>query len=294
MKKRQSILSSMLITTAIVLAACGSTTGGASESVSSETSNPDESQTIVIGAQASDVQIWEYIAQTDAAKEAGVTLEVEEVNGGPQLNTATAEGEVDVNAFQSWAYLQSFNEESGADLTAFATTYLEPMGIYSDKFKAIEEVAEGSVVAIADNPSNASRGLLLLQAAGLITLPDDFDALGTTSDIIDNLKNLEFVEIDDTTGPRVLQDVDLVLIGNTIAMEGGLNVLEDSLFHEEISKDTKDNINILVTQKENADNEDILKLGELYHSEEVQEYIEEQFEGTKVPVQEEISYLEEQ
>lgn len=293
MKKRQSILSSMLITTAIVLAACGSTTGGASESVSSETSNPDESQTIVIGAQASDVQIWEYIAQTDAAKEAGVTLEVEEVNGGPQLNTATVEGEVDVNAFQSWAYLKSFNEESGADLTAFATTYLEPMGIYSDKFKAIEEVAEGSVVAIADNPSNASRGLLLLQAAGLITLPDDFDALGTTSDIIDNPKNLEFVEIDDTTGPRVLQDVDLVLIGNTIAMEGGLNVLEDSLFHEEISKDTKDNINILVTQKENADNEDILKLGELYHSEEAQEYIEEQFEGTKVPVQEEISYLEE-
>lgn len=293
MKKRQSILSSLLITTAIVLAACGSTTGGASESVSSETSNPDESQTIVIGAQASDVQIWEYIAQTDAAKEAGVTLEVEEVNGGPQLNTATVEGEVDVNAFQSWAYLKSFNEESGADLTAFATTYLEPMGIYSDKFKAIEEVAEGSVVAIADNPSNASRGLLLLQAAGLITLPDEFDALGTTSDIIDNPKNLEFVEIDDTTGPRVLQDVDLVLIGNTIAMEGGLNVLEDSLFHEEISKDTKDNINILVTQKENADNEDILKLGELYHSEEAQEYIEEQFEGTKVPVQEEISYLEE-
>lgn len=293
MKKRQSILSSMLITTAIVLAACGSRTGGASESVSSETSNPDESQTIVIGAQASDVQIWEYIAQTDAAKEAGVTLEVEEVNGGPQLNTATVEGEVDVNAFQSWAYLKSFNEESGADLTAFATTYLEPMGIYSDKFKAIEEVAEGSVVAIADNPSNASRGLLLLQAAGLITLPDEFDALGTTSDIIDNPKNLEFVEIDDTTGPRVLQDVDLVLIGNTIAMEGGLNVLEDSLFHEEISKDTKDNINILVTQKENADNEDILKLGELYHSEEAQEYIEEQFEGTKVPVQEEISYLEE-
>lgn len=293
MKKRQSILSSMLITTAIVLAACGSTTGGASESLSSETSNPDESQTIVIGAQASDVQIWEYIAQTDAAKEAGVTLEVEEVNGGPQLNTATVEGEVDVNAFQSWAYLKSFNEESGADLTAFATTYLEPMGIYSDKFKAIEEVAEGSVVAIADNPSNASRGLLLLQAAGLITLPDEFDALGTTSDIIDNPKNLEFVEIDDTTGPRVLQDVDLVLIGNTIAMEGGLNVLEDSLFHEEISKDTKDNINILVTQKENADNEDILKLGELYHSEEAQEYIEEQFEGTKVPVQEEISYLEE-
>lgn len=104
---------------------------------------------------------------------------------------------------------------------------------------------------------------------------------------------MEFVEIDDTTGPRVLQDVDLVLIGNTVAMEGGLNVLEDAQFYEQINEDTKDNINILVTQKENADNEDLLKLGELYHSEEVQNYIEEQFEGTKVPVQKEISYLEE-
>ncbi|MEG0288800.1 MAG: MetQ/NlpA family ABC transporter substrate-binding protein, partial [Carnobacterium sp.] len=135
MKKRQSVLSFILITTTLVLAACGST-GDASETKSSK-SDSNESQTIVIGAQASDVQIWEYIAQSDAAKEAGVTLEVEEVSGGPQLNTATVEGEVDVNAFQSWAYLNSFNEESGSDLTAFATTYLEPMGIYTDKFDAI-------------------------------------------------------------------------------------------------------------------------------------------------------------
>lgn len=290
MKKRQSVLSSILITTALVLAACSST-GDASETESSK-NDSSESQTIVIGAQASDVQIWEYIARSDAAKEAGVTLEVEEVNGGPQLNTATVEGEVDVNAFQSWAYLNSFNEESGSDLTAFATTYLEPMGIYTDKFDAIKDVSEGSVVAIADNPSNASRGLLLLEAAGLITLPDDFDALGTTSDIIENPKNLTFVEIDDTTGPRVLQDVDLVLIGNTVALEGGLNVLEDSIFHEEINDETKNNVNILVAQKANAANEDVLKLGELYHDEEVQEYIEEQFDGTKVPVKKDISYLE--
>ena len=292
MKKRQSILSFILITTTLVLGACSSTEG-ASENASSKKDGSNESQPIVVGSQAADFQIWEFIAQSDAAKEAGITLEVEEVDGGPQLNTATVEGEVDVNAFQSWAYLESFNEESGSDLAAFATTYLEPMGIYSDKVDSVEDVTEGLVVAIADNPSNASRGLLLLEAAGLITLPDDFDVLGTTSDIIDNPKNLTFVEIDDTTGPRVIQDVDLVLIGNTIAMEGGLNVLEDSIFHEEITDETKANVNILVTQKENADNEDILKLGELYHDEEVQEYIEKQFDGTKVPVQKDISYLEE-
>lgn len=107
-----------------------------------------------------------------------------------------------MNAFQSWAYLQSFNEQTGAELTAFATTYLEPMGVYSDKYTALEEIPDGAIVAIADNPSNASRGLLLLQAAGLLTLTDDFDALGTTADIVENPKNLEFA-IDHTTGQRV-------------------------------------------------------------------------------------------
>lgn len=198
-----------------------------------------------------------------------------------------------MNAFQSWTYLQSFNEQTGAELTAFATTYLEPMGVYSEKYTTLEEIPDGAVVAIADNPSNASRGLLLLQAAGLLTLTDDFDALGTTADIVGNPKNLEFVEIDDTTGPRVLADVDLALISNSVALEGGLNVLEDSLYYEEVSEDTKNNINILVTQKENAEDSDILKLAELYHSDEVQDYIAEEFGGTKVAVQKEISYLEE-
>lgn len=275
----------ILASTALLLGACS-----AGSATTAEEAGEDD--VIVVGSQASDAQIWEFIAQSDAAEEAGLTIEVEEIDGGPQLNAATVDGSVDVNAFQSWAYLQSFNEESGADLTAIATTYLEPMGIYSEKHTSLQELPEGAVVAIADNPSNASRGLLLLQAAGLITLPEDFDALGTTSDILENPKNLQFVEIDDTTGPRVLADVDIALISNTVALEGGLNVLEDSLFYEEVGEDTKNNINILVTQSESAEDPELQKLGNLYHSEEVQEYIKEQFGGTKVPVQVEISELE--
>ncbi len=41
-------------------------------------------------------------------------------------------------------------------------------------------------------------------------------------------------EIDDTTGPRVLKSTDLVLIGNTIALTGHLNVLKDSIYHEQV------------------------------------------------------------
>ncbi len=39
------------------------------------------------------------------------------------------------------------------------------------------------------------------------------------SDIVENKKNLEFLLIDDTTSVRVLDDTDLIAIGNTIALE---------------------------------------------------------------------------
>ncbi|MGP6147550.1 MetQ/NlpA family ABC transporter substrate-binding protein [Jeotgalibaca sp. A122] len=284
MNKKQWLLGLSLAGASMILGAC--TAGNA------ESKEAIKNEVITVGSQSSDADIWRYIADSEAAKEMGITLEIEEIDGGPQLNMATVDEEVDVNAFQSWAYLQSFNEESGDQLTAFATTYLEPMGIYSSQYTSLDELPNGAEVAIADNPSNASRGLLLLQAAGLITLTEDFDSFGTPSDIIENPKNLVFTEIDDTTGPRVLPDVAIALISNSIALEGGLNVLDDSLFYEEVSEDTKQNVNILVTQPEKANDEAILKLGEIYHSEEVQAYIKDEFGGTKVPVQLEIEELE--
>lgn len=284
MNKKQWLLGLSLAGASMILGAC--TAGNA------ESKEAIKNEVITVGSQSSDADIWRYIADSEAAKEMGITLEIEEIDGGPQLNMATVDEEVDVNAFQSWAYLQSFNEESGDQLNAFATTYLEPMGIYSSQYTSLDELPNGAEVAIADNPSNASRGLLLLQAAGLITLTEDFDSFGTPSDIIENPKNLVFTEIDDTTGPRVLPDVAIALISNSIALEGGLNVLDDSLFYEEVSEDTKQNVNILVTQPEKANDEAILKLGEIYHSEEVQAYIKDEFGGTKVPVQLEIEELE--
>ncbi|ASA21459.1 MetQ/NlpA family ABC transporter substrate-binding protein [Paenibacillus donghaensis] len=279
MRKISAILLTMTIL--LVIAGCGS-------------KNNSAAGELVIGSMGSDAQIWKHIAESQAAKDAGLKLEVKEISDGVPLNNATKEGEVDVNAFQSWAYLVSYNKDSKANLVAFDTTYLEPMGIYSDKIKNLADVPEGAEVAIANNPANTARGLKLLEAAGLITLKADFDnGTGSVNDIDSNPKQLSFTLIDDTTGPRVIKDVDLVLIGNTIALEGGLNVLEDSLYYEEISEATKNNINILVTTADKQDNEDIQKLSALYHSEDTQNYIKENFGGTKVEVKKPISYLEE-
>lgn len=277
-----------LVSAGLLLVGCGQQ----AETRTEDQKEQAETERVVIGSVGSDAQIWKFIADLDATREAGLTIEVKEIDSGPQLNTATVDGEVDVNAFQSLGYLLSFNQDSETALVPIATTYMEPMGIYSDKYEALSEVPEEATVALADNPANTARGLRLLEAAGLITLSADFDnGTGTPSDVSDNPKNLSFRLIDDTTGPRILQDVDLALISNTVAFEGGLNVLTDSLYKEEIDQNTKTSINVLVTTKDRQAEPALQKLAALYHSQAVKDYIEENFGGTKVAVQEEIEPL---
>ncbi|MCT3442637.1 metal ABC transporter substrate-binding protein, partial [Limosilactobacillus fermentum] len=113
-----------------------------------------------------------------------------------------------------------------------------------------------------------------------------------TNEIASNPRHFKFEEIDDTTGPRVLNSVDAVLIGNTIALTGHLNVLTDSIYHEKIDQTTKNNINILATAKKNAHNQTYLKLVKLYHNQQIQEWIKKKYQGTKVEVNKPLSYLE--
>lgn len=256
------------------------------------TSKSADNPTITVGSQGSDYDIWNHIAASKQAKKLGLKIKTKQIADGVQLNNATAQGSVDVNAFQSYAYLAAYNKEHPhSQLAALGTTYLEPLGIYSEKYKQINKIPNGAAVAIANNPANTARGLLLLQSAGLIKLKKNFGALGNTNDIAANPKHLKFKEIDDTTGPRVLHTVDVVLISNTVALEGHLNVLKDSIFHEKINSSTRSNINILATAKKNKNNQNYKKLVKLYHEPAIQKYIKSQYNGTKVEVQKPLSYL---
>ena len=253
---------------------------------------------VTVSSIGSDYDVWKFIAESEEAKKAGLEIEVKEIDGGLPLNKSVADGIVDANAFQSLGYLDAFNKESDNALVPIGTTYMfkhllttyiEPMGIYSKKYKKIEEVKEGAVVALADNPANTTRALRLLESAGLIKLKPDFDdGVGTPDDVIENPKKLEFKLIDDTTAVRVLDDVDLSIIGNTIALEGGLNVLKDAIYKEEINDSTKSRINVIAVKKGREKDENLLKLVELYHTPKVQEFIKEKFEGTKVEVKKDI------
>ena len=283
----KTITKSLLALSAVVaLAACSNQT----TSNSTTSNSKSELKTVKVASVGSDAEIWRHIAETDQAKKAGLKIEVEELNGGVPLNQAVAEGSVDANAFQSIGYLYGFNASNSSKLTPIGTTYIEPMGLYSKKVKSLNDLPNGAKIAIPDNPYNTTRALRLLETAGLIKLSADFkEGTGTPSDIVENKKNFEFLLIDDTTSVRVLDDADLIAIGNTIALEGGLNVLKDALFYEKADESTITSINVIVVKCGNESNDDYKKLVDLYHDADVQKFISDKFQGTKVEVKKPIS-----
>ena len=97
-----------LVSAGLLLVGCGQQV----ETRTEDQKEQGETEKVVIGSVGSDAQIWKFIADLDATREAGLTIEVKEIDSGPQLNTATVDGEVDVNAFQSLGYLLSFNQDS--------------------------------------------------------------------------------------------------------------------------------------------------------------------------------------
>ncbi|MDC4186544.1 MetQ/NlpA family ABC transporter substrate-binding protein [Loigolactobacillus coryniformis] len=253
----------------------------------------EAASSITVGSLTSDAVIWRHIAKSPQAKKAGLKIKVREVSDPVGLNTATARGEIDVNAFQSVSYLKAYNHENKgkAQLAMLGTTYLEPMGIYSKKLKSLKQLKDGATVALANNPANTSRGLALLQTAGLIKLKANFNANSNETAISQNPHHLKFKEIDDNTGPRVLGDVDIALISNSVALAGHLNILKDSLFHEKVNQSTKQDINVIATSTKNKHQAEYKKLVKLYHDPTIQKWIDHKFAGTKVEVQKPLSYL---
>ncbi len=255
-------------------------------------SDTTKEHTVVMASTGSDADIWRFIASLPETKQAGIKLEVKNFTDYVAMNSAVANKEVDINAFQSYAYLVAFNESNKDKIVPVSTTYLEPMGIYSSKVKKVEEFNNGATIAIPNDAANEARALLLLQSAGVLKLKADFNpATGTPNDIIENAKKVVIKPIQMATAVRVKDEVDAIVLGNTLAMEGGLNVLKDSIYYEPVDQSTKLNVNILATAESRKDDPILQKVGALYHTEAVNQYVQKNFGGTKIDVNKPITYL---
>lgn len=267
MKKITALL--LLALTVLILAACGS----------GEEAGADGNRKITLGISGSDTTIWDHVAEK-AAKE-GIDLEIVTFSDYVAPNIALSEGELDLNAFQTISYFDEFVAEHKIDIVPIGSTVIAPMGLYSEKFKSIEELPQGAQIALPNEATNMGRGLLLLQEAGLIKLSDDAGLTGTAEDIIENPKNIELVPMISGQTPRAMADVAASIINNGIAVDAGLNPTEDPIARE--SNTAKPYINLIAASKENADDPDYLKIVELYQQEDTKDFIIEHTKGAQIP-----------
>lgn len=215
------------------------------------------------------------LIKDDLEKE-GITLEIEEFTDYVTPNLALAEGDLDANFFQHEPYMEDFKKENDIDIVSIGAVHIELMGLYSSKYESIDEIEEGAEIAIPNDATNGGRALLLLADAGIITLSEDATILATENDIVENPKNLKFTPLEAAQLPRVLDDVDGAIINGNYALEAGLSPLKDGILVE--SKNSP-YANIVAVRAGEENEEKFIKLMEALQSDEVREFIENNYEG---------------
>ena len=270
----------LALSLSLSLTACGGD-GGANTTDDDTSSDADAAETVTLTVAASPTPHAEILKQcVPILKEQGIDLVVNEYSDYVIPNTAVEDGDEDANYFQHIPYLDDFNATRGTHLVNVAAVHIEPMGVYAGKTASLEELADGATIAVPSDATNEGRALLLLETQGLIKLADSTHLSSTPNDIVENPKNLEFVEMEAAQIPSSLADVDLAVINSNYALGAGLNPTEDALVLESADSPY---VNVLVVKEGNEETPAVLALIEALHSDTIRTYIEETYGGAVIP-----------
>ncbi|MEK5444232.1 MetQ/NlpA family ABC transporter substrate-binding protein [Fredinandcohnia sp. FSL W7-1320] len=266
----------ILLLVAFVITACGSSASNDGESKDSAV----ESKDIKIGATAGPYSDMAKKALKPGLEELGYTVEIVEFSDYIQPNKALDNGDIQANLFQHTIYLENFEKENNMDLTALINVPTAPMGIYSNVYKSIDEVKEGSTVTLPNDPTNAARALNTLRDAGLITIAKDADPLTVSEkDIDENKKNLKFQPIEAGQLPRSVESADLAAVPGNFALAAKMNLL-DALTLEDMSDSYR---NVVAISAKNNDSQFAKDLKAVVESEDFEKVIDEEFKGFGKP-----------
>lgn len=247
-----------------------------------DASKAEETEPIKIGVVGEVNEVWDFVKEKLAAD--GVEIELIKFSDYATPNVALAEGELDLNSFQTKIFMDSFNEDHGENLVAIADTVIAPLGIYSSSIQDISEIKENDVIAIPNDVSNEGRALLLLQTAGLIEVDPSKGQIPVVEDITSNPLNLTFETLDSSQTARALDDVTASVINSGMAVDAGFIPTEDAVFLEPVTESSDPYYNAIVSREEDKDNEVFKKIIEAYQAEDTKEVIAETSKGSSIPV----------
>lgn len=288
MKKYLSFL--LFSALVLVLAACGTseepaTDAPATDAGETETAEPTK---LVIGASNGLHDLILEKAKPILAEQ-GIELDIKPYQDYVMPNQDLESGELDANYFQHIPYFENQIADNGYNFTNAGGVHVEPIAIYSQKYKSLSELPDGATIIMSNSVTDQGRILGILEDEGLIKLKEGVErSVATLDDIAENPKNLV---IDANSAPEMLVpyyeegEGDAIAINSNFAIDAQIKPNEESIAIES-TESAYTYANIIATRAGDEKSEAITKLLEVLRSKDVQDFIISEWGGAVVPVSE--------
>lgn len=259
---------------AVTLAACGS---------SSKSSGGDDKKITVVASPAPHAEILE--AAKPLLEKEGYELDINVVNDYVTPNKIVFDGDADANYFQHTPYLDKFNKDNNEDLVSVGNVHIEPLAMYSKKYKSIKDLPENATVYASTNPAEVGRFIDLFVQNGLMKLKDGVDPVtAQLSDIAENPKN---IQIKTEIAPEFLvktyenEEGDAVIINSNFAIDANLSPVKDSIAVEDQSSPYA---NLIAVKPADKDKDKVKALIKVLQGDDIKKFIEDKYkDGSVIP-----------
>lgn len=251
------------------------------ESTDSADANAADGEKVVLKAVCDLTPHSEILnAASDLLAAEGIELDIVSTTWDATWNDMLIDGEIDFAYFMHVPAMESIEEEMGADLYSMGGVHVEPYACFSDKYATKEELPENAVIAIPNDSSNEYRALKVLEAEGFLKLDPEMTAIDASIQKVDEyLIPIEIVEMDQANIIPSAADFDAYFVNVNRALEANIDTTSYLMREGEDSEYA----NIITVTEANKDNESIKKLVEILQSDEIKQFITDNFNGAVIP-----------
>jgi len=220
----------------------------------------------------------------------GIELEIKPFQDYILPNTALASRDIDANYFQHIPYLNSVLKDHAGDKTydfvSAGAIHIEPIGIYSKKYKSLKDLPQNGKVIMRDAVAEEGRILSIFEKEGVIKLKPGVSKVDARiTDVVENPKNLTFLpNVEGALLPQMYNndEGDAVVINANYAIDAGLDPVKDPIAVE--SGENNPYANIITVHRGDENKPDIKALVNVLHSKAIQDWIRTKYKGAVIPV----------
>ena len=180
--------------------------------------------------------------------------------------------------------MAEYNHGNSTNLVPIVATEIVPLALFWKDHDSLDGI-EGEEVAIPNDSTNQARAINVLVQAGLLTLKDKDNLEPTPLDIDEKKSKVKVTPVDAAQTTSAHGEGTPAIINNSFLERAGIDPATAIFQDDPNSEEAEPYINVFAVREEDADNEDIKKLAELWHSDAVQEGVDEDSAGTSVEVE---------